>query len=341
MLVYTENSDDGFVGDNLVLDNTTNSWSLNKESKIVTDVFDGIQLGFDLTASSDSITLDAEGSGWIEGSASIVVMTGPETQYFPWEYEIIFTGDETEYTTETARPTLVKDIEGNSLERGTALMNESYPFYAINKLSVDSLGQYEKLDIIALDINESGAFEWTDDVVIFGHTVESRGSKFWAGTVFSVDFRNIIDPENFPQANDVYRVRLNRPYSGLDQFVFTVEPSEELETKSLKTAMDSIKVVPNPYIATNIMEPAVANKFLNQRRRLLFTHIPAECTIRIFTSSGVLVDKIEVDNPPSDGMVYWDLLTREGLEIAAGMYVFQINAKNTNDKKVGKFAVIK
>ena len=31
------------------------------------------------------------------------------------------------------------------------------------------------------------------------------------------------------------------------------------------------KVVPNPYVMTNMMEEAVTNPYLNQRRKLLFT----------------------------------------------------------------------
>jgi hypothetical protein len=90
-----------------------------------------------------------------------------------------------------------------------------------------------------------------------------------------------------------------------------------------------------------MMETAVANQFLNQRRRILFTHIPAECTIRIFTSSGVLVDKIDVQNEPADGTIHWDLLSHESLEIAAGMYIYHVKSNVTGDEKFGKFAVIK
>jgi hypothetical protein len=73
----------------------------------------------------------------------------------------------------------------------------------------------------------------------------------------------------------------------------------------------------------------------------MFTHIPARCEIRIFTSSGVLVDKIDVENEPSNGIVHWDLLSKEDLEIAAGMYVYHIKSKETGKEKVGLFAVIK
>jgi len=123
--------------------------------------------------------------------------------------------------------------------------------------------------------------------------------------------------------------------------MFTVEPPELAVAEDLNETMDKIKVVPNPYVATNAMEPAVGNKFLNQRRPLMFTHIPADREIRIFTSSGVLVDKIDVENEPSNGTVHWDLLSREDLEIAAGMYVYHVKSKETGKEKVGKFAVIK
>ena len=106
-------------------------------------------------------------------------------------------------------------------------------------------------------------------------------------------------------------------------------------------SMENIKVVPNPYVMTNMMEEAVTNPYLNQRRKLLFTHIPAECTIKIFTVSGVLVDEIKVQNQPEQGIVHWDMLTRESLEIAAGMYIYHVESVVTGDSKLGKFAVIK
>jgi hypothetical protein len=105
--------------------------------------------------------------------------------------------------------------------------------------------------------------------------------------------------------------------------------------------MDNIMVVPNPYVMSNMMEEAVTNPFLNQRRRIIFTNIPSQCSIKIFTVSGVLVDEINVSNPPENGLIHWDMLTRESLEIAAGMYIYHVEATETGDSKIGKFAVIK
>ena len=109
----------------------------------------------------------------------------------------------------------------------------------------------------------------------------------------------------------------------------------------VKSTMNEIKVVPNPYVMTNEMEPAVSNQYLNQRRRILFTHLPAQCAIKIFTVSGVLVNELLVDNPAENGTTHWDLKSSEGLEIAAGMYFYHVKATATGDEKIGKIAIIK
>jgi hypothetical protein len=141
-----------------------------------------------------------------------------------------------------------------------------------------------------------------------------------------------------PKPGDVYNVKF---HGALKDSIFYTVNANSLAASKLKEDMKQIKVVPNPYIVTNTMEPFLSNRGLNQQRRLLFTHIPAQCAIKIFTSSGVFVRQIDVDNPQGDGTVLWDMLTKEGLEIAAGIYVYHVKSKATGDEKLGKFAVIK
>ena len=59
------------------------------------------------------------------------------------------------------------------------------------------------------------------------------------------------------------------------------------------------------------------------------------------TPSKYLGGECPLDNPASEGIVHWDLLSKEGLEIAAGMYFYHIKAVQTSDEKMGKFAIIK
>ena len=56
-----------------------------------------------------------------------------------------------------------------------------------------------------------------------------------------------------------------------------------------------------------------------------------------------MVDTIEVNNALDDGVAYWDLLTNESLEVAAGMYIYYVKSlvNNSGNQKIGKFAIIK
>jgi hypothetical protein len=338
IMVYEEKPG-SFPEDNMVYDSDNDFWGFNGEKPIKSDIFEGIQLTMQVP--DDSIQIDWVNTGWITGSSSILVESTPETKFFPWEYEIVFTDEADAYTAITTQTTAIKAPDGHSIKRDSLLLEQTYNFYVINKYSVDSTGAYEKVDLITWDLNESGAFEPDQDIILVGHSFESRSRFYWCGTIFTIDFRSVPGEEYMPAVNDVYSVKLTRPLTESDQLVFTIDPEEAADAVDIKTTMDSIKVVPNPYIATNAMETAVANKFLNQRRQIMFTHIPAQCDIRIFTSSGILVDHLEVDNEPSAGIVHWDVLSREGLEIAAGMYIFHVESRVTGDEKVGKFAVIK
>ncbi|RPH99283.1 MAG: hypothetical protein EHM72_11500 [Calditrichaeota bacterium] len=337
-IIYEESSR-GFPEDHLIYDADADFWLLNSAAPLITDVFDGIQMT--LSVSSDSVELDYLNSGWITGHAPITITAGAETNYFPYNYEIVFTGGGEVYRTKTSVVSQIKDIDGTSLKKGDIVMDASFDFYCINKSVVDSSGGYEKLDLIVRDLNGSGEFELDQDIVLAGYSVNTGVRIYWGGSIFAIDLREAASAGDLPQANDVYQIKLKRPLSQSDAFVFTVNPDVKVNAENVRTTMDSIKVVPNPYIATNAMEPAVANKFLNQRRRIMFTHIPANCEIRIFTSSGILVDEIEVDQEPANGTVHWDVLSREGLEIAAGMYIYHVKSTETGDEKVGKFAVIK
>ena len=345
-LVYQENPD-WFPEDHLkkiITENKqgfiTDSLYLFRETPFFTDVFDGLQMRMAIS-SDTTVEVNMAASGWVTGYSPMNVITGAETKSFAYDYEIVFTGDPAAYTTLTERTTLITDTGGAAIPKKSLLMEESFDFYVINKSFTDSTGEYIPVDMIVHDINESGVFEWNEDVILVGHSVVYNNRIYWAGTVFTLDWRGVEDEALYPAAGDIYRLSFKRPLSESDQMVFTVNPSNALDKSKLKTVMDSIRVVPNPYIATNLMETAVINKRLNQRRRIMFTHVPADCEIRIFTSSGLLVDEIFVNNAPSDGTVFWDLKSREDLEVAAGMYVYYVKSNETGDEKLGKFAVIK
>ena len=63
------------------------------------------------------------------------------------------------------------------------------------------------------------------------------------------------------------------------------------------------------------------------------------CTIRIYTVRGELVQTLRHDDT-SAGFVAWNLRTKDNLDVAPGLYIYQVDggALGTN---VGKLAVLK
>jgi len=329
-LLYEENSEN-YVGNNLLYRDTLNYWTLNPNDEVETDVFAGMQ--FAIQQDVETATYDYGNSGWITGSGYLNVIPsvydGPS---IPWDYKIIFTGEDSAYVGVITNKSGVRDELGNSISRNDLIVSPALDFYVVN----ESFGDNEVMDVIVQDMNNNDTFDLFEDRILVGAPTVTR----WRATAFVIDF-SYTDETTYPDDDDVYSLTWKRPFFVSDSIHFTILESDSLDEISLANEMDDIKVVPNPYVMTNMMEEAVSNPFLNQRRKLMFTHIPAECTIHIFTVSGVLVDKLEVDNEPENGIVHWDILTREGLEIAAGMYLYHIESNVTGESKMGKFAVIK
>ncbi len=327
---------DNYTYNNLVYDDTLDYWTFQTNQTISTDVFEGLRLKLNLPV--ETAQYDYERSGWLKGDAAIkIVQTEKESAYFPWDYEIVFTDDDSAYVGRVTSKTM-RDEKNSRIRRTQLITEHPFPFYVLNKSFVDSTGAYEKMDLVVHDQNQNGVFDIPDDRVLVGPVTENDR---WAGTAFIIDYSMIADSSALPVAGDVFRIFFQRPFWVSDSITFTVHPEGELDRQALEQTMEDIKVVPNPYVATNAMEQEVANPYLNQPRRIMFTHIPAQSTIKIFTMSGVLVDKIDVENSSDDGTAYWDLLTKEGLEVAAGIYLYHIKAEKTGKEKMGKFAIIK
>ena len=113
----------------------------------------------------------------------------------------------------------------------------------------------------------------------------------------------------------------------------------EIRTKSAfitkdPSALDAIRVVPNPFL--------IANEFMRDPafKEIHFTHLPAKCTIRIFTVAGDLIATLEHNNPglESDGYEPWNLTSKNNQLIASGVYIYHV--ESDFGSKVGKFAVI-
>jgi len=120
------------------------------------------------------------------------------------------------------------------------------------------------------------------------------------------------------------------PAGVYDQYSFTTTPPNTFDAGLAKGELGKIRAVPNPYFAHSTYE---LNRF---NRVLKFTHLPAQCTIRLFDLAGDLVRTIDKNDNTSEAT--WDLNTSHGLPVGSGVYIAHIDAPGVGTATV-KLAV--
>ena len=334
-LVYSE-TPDHFANNNFDWDRLNNRFYLRTGDYLYTDIFDGIRLK--ILVPVTVAELDEDNSGWLDDRDIPIRITQPQNpgiRFFPDDYAIIFTADDSAYVGKVNIANMTDEFN-QKISKKDLLLHQAFNFFVLNQTRQDTM------EMVVQDMNGNGVFDILEDRILVG-PIGNKGffKGLWGGLAFVIDFNELESENQLPRAGDVYQVTFKRPFLPTDSVTFTINAGEELNVQKFEDDFKKIKVVPNPYIATNAMEPALSNPYLNQPRRLMFTHIPAKCTIQIFTVSGVLVKTIEVNNEPANGIVHWNLRSREGLEVAAGMYIYRVKSLLTGKEKLGKFAVIK
>ncbi len=130
------------------------------------------------------------------------------------------------------------------------------------------------------------------------------------------------------------------------EYAFTVNAAVTGDqiTAITDSALALIRVVPNPFVIFSAYQANVTNS------RLLFTNVPSRGTMRIYTVAGQLVQQItwEPADLLGDGDLFWDLKTREGIDIASGLYLWVLTAPSDPNNPAsaalrarGKFVVIR
>ncbi len=171
-----------------------------------------------------------------------------------------------------------------------------------------------------------------------------------------------------PPAELKVRLRVEKPYNrfltnasnGIDSL-----PRYQFSTKGLgateknqelaKSALDIIRVVPNPYLAYSTYETDQNNN------RVKVTNLPNKCTVTIYSLDGTLIRKlsraIDVDpstnrrieitdgNPVSDvnldNSIDWDLKNDKGIAISSGIYLFHVEAPGIGEKTLKWFGAVR
>ncbi len=144
-----------------------------------------------------------------------------------------------------------------------------------------------------------------------------------------------------PRPDDIFQIKIDRPFSSADEFLLTTAAGR-YAPQTLTDALAGIAVVPNPYLARSAYE--LPSGFAGGRgdREVQFINLPPSCVIRIYTIAGDLVRVIQHNTDFWNGRESYDLLNREQMEIAFGIYIWHVDARASGlGQKIGKFAVIK
>ncbi len=205
-----------------------------------------------------------------------------------------------------------------------------------------NLTEARTMDFLFGDKDRDGQFSPGDSVTIviglqIGAPLPTPRSKFKVAWTFFYD-KSLTDAER-PAAGDLFRVRTTKPFRDGEKFRFTVQGAKA-SANLAKQELGNITVVPNPYCAAASWEPRNAFRFGRGERRIYFNHLPAQCTIRIYTVRGYLVNTIDHNSGIDDGSESWDMVSKDGMDIAYGIYLFQVDAPGIG-AYVSKFAVIK
>ncbi len=144
-------------------------------------------------------------------------------------------------------------------------------------------------------------------------------------------------PIVYPAEGNIFSAKTSKPFAVGDQYIFSTT-GMKYEATQAADALANIYVVPNPYVATSTLEQPGRSSSLRGDQRLQFRNLPPECTIRIYTVVGELVDTIYKNDVTS--AAEWDLLTYEGQRLAYGIYIYHVDVPGAGSK-IGRFAVIK
>lgn len=271
------------------------------------------ELGFEILFENDwIIELDNPKSGW-EGESNVAVLVGQAPNgYRNGDPLVLMTG-----------------------VSGTSLAFEDYPSKTTN-FNMSLLNDTSPYPLaFAYDDQGEMGLSKEDKILILRKLPDNKYYPTW-----EITFSDDIDPD----ARDQYHFYFKRPFMNQDLFRFTVQGPvvyEEIAEESL----DQVKVVPNPYYAAASWEfrgsAAAASSLVGRGdRRIAFINVPQNATIRIYTVRGDLVHILKHDGSVSD-RIFWDLRTKDGVEIAYGVYIFHVSIPFSDKSYTGKFAVIK
>ena len=202
----------------------------------------------------------------------------------------------------------------------------SYVFYDENIISGSGRG---------------GIIDPQDIIYFFEHDEADSNIFTWTLTFSLRQTHEDSTVLNFGDGDSLV-VKNTKPFRKGDIFTFeTFAP--EIDHINIDTdSINKIRVIPNPYYSAHAYESPLAPGITSGRgeRRIIFTNVPSDGVISIFTVRGQHVITLDHKGDIMNGTVEWNLRSKENLDISYGVYFFVMESKVFKPQS-GKFAVIK
>lgn len=102
-----------------------------------------------------------------------------------------------------------------------------------------------------------------------------------------------------------------------------------------ESALDLIKVVPNPYYGESHYEKGQLDNTVK------ITNLPKVCTISIYNVSGTLVRRVHLDSEENVKGWDWDLKNNDNVSIASGVYIIHVDAGEIGETVLKWFGTLR
>jgi hypothetical protein len=320
-----------------LVDTTTGDTLLHSEIVEGSEVEDKVMHGFQIKIENDDSVL-VKTQGWVSGNSDLIARVEgyiQEAKAIPRDFEIriaeLGAGESYSMVPGRTKVTNFGVFDVTDSENGFPVV------YGLN--------DYDPTEDTPDSL--SGILSLNDEIVIRANplavVIGGDSSVFYTASSWRIFFelpRGVEDTEaDVPEKGSVYRFTTYKPFDRDDKYEFTIIGGTFTESQA-KNDLDDIYVVPDPYIAASTLEPRLIRQTGRGQRRVDFVNLPPECTIKIFTMSGHLVQEIEHDSIIEKGREPWDMRTKDGLEVAFGVYIYHVDAPGVGEK-IGRFAIIK
>ncbi|MBM2846742.1 MAG: hypothetical protein HW407_2054, partial [Bacteroidetes bacterium] len=229
-----------------------------------------------------------------------------------------------------------RDARGKWLHPGDTLLNNNARKVVVTPFRIVNMTDTSRVRILVNNALTDSVWRPGREIVFI--TPPKYAPQSPIPVMVSVTFfADTSVPTIFPTQGNIFEIKTTKPFAKGDLYAFTSQ-AVRYDAETARSLLDRIYVVPNPYVAFSSFEAPGTTSNRRGDSRLQFRNLPPECTIRIYTMIGELIDTIVKNDNTS--IATWNVLSNEGQRLSYGVYLYHVEVPGVGEK-TGRFALIK